>query len=658
MAGTGVTGGLSGMALGGAVATVVVIGGATMAWLGVFDGSEGDRATREGAANTVAISPSANPPVVIEGVSQEPDPVVADSEAVEAQAAPAQTEQQVSGSEEPAITVTETQAAPDPAGESAVAETETEGATDVAQLAGETDLADTAQAEAETETVAATATAVQQSAVSDATEGTQANGSAETDSPAQVAEAQVDEDPAVETQTPEGPATEELVQEEPTGEQVAEVPLFEAPLLDLVRVGPTGETVIAGRATAGVLVEVLLDGAPIEQVEVQSGGDFVAFADLPPSRQPRVISLRASAQGQDRLSDSSFIVAPANSTPAPSASDATDQIALATDGQASEEASSDDVAQSVEAAGDAASEATSDAASTAVASGATEQANAEQSIQSEDAATDAETGLSETETAQVAKATPETEPQTPAAKVPQGVATQGPDSTAPAAVVAAPETTLTADASTAVAQPDATNPGEAEETTEVETNPAPQPEPTQVAVLRADAEGVTLVQPIAQKPQGKVVLDTISYSDSGEVELAGRAGAASKVLVYLDNAPAGQFTAAQNGSWGGRLEGVTPGVYTLRLDEVNDSGKVLSRLETPFKREAPEVLQPPASEGTAGEAVPLVQAVTVQEGDTLWAISQQRYGSGFLYVRVFEANQSSIRDPDLIYPGQVFALPE
>ena len=29
-----------------------------------------------------------------------------------------------------------------------------------------------------------------------------------------------------------------------------------------------------------------------------------------------------------------------------------------------------------------------------------------------------------------------------------------------------------------------------------------------------------------------------------------------------------------------------------------------------------------------------------------------------LYVRIFEANRDQIRDPDWIYPGQVFSLPE
>jgi len=49
---------------------------------------------------------------------------------------------------------------------------------------------------------------------------------------------------------------------------------------------------------------------------------------------------------------------------------------------------------------------------------------------------------------------------------------------------------------------------------------------------------------------------------------------------------------------------------------------------------------------------------TVQPGYTLWAIARNRYGRGILYVQVFEANRDKIRDPDLIYPGQVFQLPD
>lgn len=66
--------------------------------------------------------------------------------------------------------------------------------------------------------------------------------------------------------------------------------------------------------------------------------------------------------------------------------------------------------------------------------------------------------------------------------------------------------------------------------------------------------------------------------------------------------------------------------------------------------EAPEAPEKPGSD-------PIIAAVTVQPGSTLWAIARDRYGEGILYVQVFEANRDKIRDPDLIYPGQVFDLP-
>ena len=101
---------------------------------------------------------------------------------------------------------------------------------------------------------------------------------------------------------------------------------------------------------------------------------------------------------------------------------------------------------------------------------------------------------------------------------------------------------------------------------------------------------------------------------------------------------------------------VATGVYTLRIDEIDESGTVLSRVETPFKREEPSVLAQ-LSTGEAPEEGIRLSLVTVQPGNTLWGIASKTYGEGILYVRVFEANRDRIRDPDLIYPGQVFTIP-
>ncbi|KQO69709.1 hypothetical protein ASF22_03745 [Methylobacterium sp. Leaf87] len=55
--------------------------------------------------------------------------------------------------------------------------------------------------------------------------------------------------------------------------------------------------------------------------------------------------------------------------------------------------------------------------------------------------------------------------------------------------------------------------------------------------------------------------------------------------------------------------------------------------------------------------VPEVRTARIERGDSLWAISRRTYGEGDRYTAIYDANQDQIRDPDLIYPGQVFVLP-
>lgn len=175
----------------------------------------------------------------------------------------------------------------------------------------------------------------------------------------------------------------------------------------------------------------------------------------------------------------------------------------------------------------------------------------------------------------------------------------------------------------------------------------------QVAVLQSNADGVSLLQSTQPEALTSVELDTIGYSDQGEVQLTGRAQAdTAQVRVYLDNRSVITLPVGTDGRWRGDLPNVDEGVYTLRVDEISAQGDVSSRVETPFRREATEVL----AAATQGQDGP-VKAVTVQAGATLWAIARDRYGDGTLFVRVFEANADSIRNPDLIYPGQVFDLP-
>ena len=177
------------------------------------------------------------------------------------------------------------------------------------------------------------------------------------------------------------------------------------------------------------------------------------------------------------------------------------------------------------------------------------------------------------------------------------------------------------------------------------------------AVLLNDAEGLQVLQPVtttdpAPDVMATVALDAISYSDEGDVLLAGRAAGDGFVRVYLDNAPVTTSRIAEDGRWRSDLPEIDTGVYTLRIDETDGAGNVTSRIETPFKRESDDVLS------AATETNQPIQAVIVQPGYTLWGISRRNYGDGIQYVRIFEANRDRIRDPDLIYPGQLFSIPQ
>jgi nucleoid-associated protein YgaU len=49
---------------------------------------------------------------------------------------------------------------------------------------------------------------------------------------------------------------------------------------------------------------------------------------------------------------------------------------------------------------------------------------------------------------------------------------------------------------------------------------------------------------------------------------------------------------------------------------------------------------------------------SIIKGDTLWAIAEKFYDDGSKYTHIVEANLEVIKDPDLIYPGQMIRIPE
>lgn len=48
---------------------------------------------------------------------------------------------------------------------------------------------------------------------------------------------------------------------------------------------------------------------------------------------------------------------------------------------------------------------------------------------------------------------------------------------------------------------------------------------------------------------------------------------------------------------------------------------------------------------------------TVKSGDCLWNIAKRFYGNGAQYTKIYNANRGKIKNPNLIYPGQVLTIP-
>ena len=199
------------------------------------------------------------------------------------------------------------------------------------------------------------------------------------------------------------------------------------------------------------------------------------------------------------------------------------------------------------------------------------------------------------------------------------------------------------------------NPATPEEIEEPLPVPPQQLAPT---VLQADADGITVQQSAPADPEveNNVALEAITYAPDGDVQLSGRAQGEGTVQVYIDNSPVIASPVAE-GDWSVELSGIATGVYTLRVDEIDTEGEVVSRVETPFKREEPSDVAAIMADETAREDFE-VAVRTVQPGSTLWAIAEETLGDGIFYVQVFELNRDLIKDPNLIYPGQIFRLPD
>ncbi len=126
-----------------------------------------------------------------------------------------------------------------------------------------------------------------------------------------------------------------------------------------------------------------------------------------------------------------------------------------------------------------------------------------------------------------------------------------------------------------------------------------------------------------------------SQSDTG-ISAAGGAG----------STPATAVTPAQAPDTAGDTPAAAAGIVASAGDEASAAarGAVAAAAGEPVTEIAPKLQNVDA-------------AIIIRRGDSLWRISRRVYGFGTRYSTLYLANSDQIRNPDLIMPGQVFAVP-
>jgi len=218
-----------------------------------------------------------------------------------------------------------------------------------------------------------------------------------------------------------------------------------------------------------------------------------------------------------------------------------------------------------------------------------------------------------------------------------------------------------------------------------------------VALLTPDKP--TLVMPQASAPASAAEITTaveaVDIEPNGKVHVSGHAHPGAEVRLYLNDSFVTSVTAGPDGHLAVTINGgVAPGKYRVRLDELaSKSGAVRARAEVPLNvpdrmttasispssvstaapqsaapqnasTQAPQQLAASSSTASADKAapaaevvVPKVTTMTVVRGDSLWRLSRNSLGSGERYALIFKANKQQIRNPNLIYPGQILVVP-
>lgn len=237
--------------------------------------------------------------------------------------------------------------------------------------------------------------------------------------------------------------------------------------------------------------------------------------------------------------------------------------------------------------------------------------------------------------------------------------------------------------------------------------------PAAIEAAPAPVAPATPAAPAAPAAEPKIVVEAVEI-DGNKIFIAGVTDPGRKVRAYANDILLGDAkTSPDRHFLVEATRDIPVGTYTIHVDALDADGvRVVARAAVPFEREpgeavaavapaepkpaeikpaepnAPATKAAPATPATAAETpattpTPATEAemaattpsgetpetvaprlehadgaVIIRRHDTLWRISRRVYGQGMRYSTIYLANQDQISNPNRIWPGQVFKVPE
>jgi nucleoid-associated protein YgaU len=187
-----------------------------------------------------------------------------------------------------------------------------------------------------------------------------------------------------------------------------------------------------------------------------------------------------------------------------------------------------------------------------------------------------------------------------------------------------------------------------------------------IGETQTSPEGRFLIEAERELPVGDYIIRVDALEPNGAKVVARAAvpfqrepGEAVAAVAPQPTAPAAPAAAAPAAEAKTAMAGEVPAKPADPAAEATAPAQATTPAPTATTDKPAEVAAAPvAPETTAPKLEAVNGAVIIRRGDSLWRISRRVYGHGVRYSNIYLANQDQIQDPDRIWPGQVFRVPE